>query len=70
MSSWKTGIHYQTYISKWVQYCCERHISSISVTIVDVIDFFTGLFQSGLGYSALNTARGALSALGHHIQML
>ena len=29
-----------------------------------MIEFLTNLFHSGLGYSALNTARGALSSLG------
>ena len=32
-------------------------------TITDVIEFLTELFQSGIGYSCLNTARSALSAV-------
>jgi len=34
----------------------------------DVIDFLTEQFNNGLGYSALNTARGALSSLGICLQ--
>ena len=34
-----------------------------SPNIQDILDFLTGLYHSGLGYSALNTARSALSSL-------
>ena len=30
--------------------------------MTDIIEIFTVLFQSGIGYSSLNTARSALSA--------
>ncbi|XP_053406385.1 uncharacterized protein LOC123525594 [Mercenaria mercenaria] len=66
MCSWKSGTkrQYQMYISRWLQYCRGEKISEISITVVNVIEFLTILFTNGLGYSAINTARGALSAFG------
>ncbi|XP_013394424.1 uncharacterized protein LOC106161898 isoform X1 [Lingula anatina] len=66
MASWraKTKCQYKTYLSKWFQFCCERSINSFYVSVNDVIEFLTELYNKGLGYSSLNTARSALSSLG------
>ena len=68
MCSWRKGTQkqYETYIKRWLQYCGEKQISAISenVEIVEVIKFLTNQYKKNLGYSALNTARGALSSLG------
>ena len=66
MSSWRSGTkkQYQTYISRWLQYCSRKKIDSFSASIREVIEFLTEQFEAGLGYSSLNTARGALSSLG------
>lgn len=66
MSSWRTGTkkQYQTYISRWLQFCSRQKIDSLSASVKDVIHFLTAQFEAGLGYSSLNTARGALSSLG------
>ena len=65
MSSWRFGTkkQYQTYISRWIQYCSERQIDKFSAPIQEVVQFLTSLFEQGFGYSALNTARGALSSI-------
>ena len=66
MSSWRTGTkkQYQTYISRWLQYCHRKQIDSLSAALIGVIHFLTEQYEAGLGYSSLNTARGALSSLG------
>ena len=66
MSSWKSGTkkQYNTFIKRWLQHCCKNKVNSIQPSLNQVLEFFTQLFDTGLGYSSLNTARGALSALG------
>ena len=56
MASWRDGTkkQYSTYITKW-------QISHIQPSVVSVLDFLNLLYQQGLTYSAINTARGALS---------
>ena len=65
MSSWRTSTQrqYQPYIRKWNAYTTERNVDRISPPAVAVVEFLTELFTSGLGYSALNTARSALSTM-------
>ena len=66
MQSWKSGTkkQYNTHINRWFCYCSKRKISPISPTLETVVEFLTELFNKGLGYETLNTARAALSALG------
>ena len=63
MSSWRTTTkkQYQTYYKKWQKFTCERQIDSLHPPLNQVLDFLEDLFESGLSYSALNTARSALS---------
>ena len=64
MASWRKGTkkQYGTYIKKWTNFCCHRQIDHIQPTIAEVLDFLTTLFEQGLTYSAINTARSALSS--------
>ncbi|XP_013418549.1 uncharacterized protein LOC106179464 isoform X1 [Lingula anatina] len=63
--SWRDSSHkqYRTYLTKWQLFCSKREINSIRPPIGDALDFLVELFHSGLSYSALNTARSALSAV-------
>lgn len=45
-------------------YCNQRKIDPFQTNLEHVIEFFTSLFENGLGYSSINSARSALSALG------
>ena len=65
MSSWRTGTkkQYNTYIRKWLEFCCERTIDKYSPTLVQALSFLESLHGHGLSYSGLNTARSALSAI-------
>ena len=64
MASWRDGTkkQYSTYITKWQKFCNQRQISHIQPSVVSVLDFLTVLYQQGLTYSAVNTARSALSS--------
>ena len=51
------------YIRKWETYCSQQQIDPIHTNISQVLNFLTQLFNTGVGYSAINTAKSALSAL-------
>lgn len=63
IESWRksTQKQYATYIQKWLLFSGERKISAIRPTTPQIIEFFTSLFDAGLKYSAIGTARSALS---------
>lgn len=65
MASWWQGTlkQYKTFLAKWELFCRNNKISPSQATTEDGIEFLTSLFNSGLGYSALNKARSALSAV-------
>jgi hypothetical protein len=65
VASWRpsTKKQYSVYIKKWIQFCRERQISSISPPLSQVLDFLTGLFDKEYSYSVINVARSALSLL-------
>ena len=48
---------YQTYLTKWQQYCRERNIEVLEPGITNGIEFIVSLYRAGLGYSVMNTAR-------------
>ena len=63
MQSWRESTlkQYWSHIQKWLCFCAERQINSMSPTVNSVLEFLARLFHSGIGYSGLNTARSALS---------
>ena len=65
MASWRQGTlkQYKTFLAKWELFSKNNKISLSQATTEDGIEFLTSLFKSGLGCSALNTARSALSAV-------
>lgn len=66
LASWRKGTQkqYITYVRKWFSFCRQKQIDSIQANINHILDFLTDLYDSGCGYSAINTARCALSAIG------
>lgn len=66
MASWRgsTQKQYSVYIRRWFHYCGEKQISTVQANVTHVLDFLTEQFQAGCAYSAVNTARSALSAIG------
>ena len=67
LQSWRKGTkqQYKSFFTKWehVQYGSQRKINPFSATIEHGINFLADLYQTGIGYSALNTARCALSTV-------
>lgn len=62
MASWRKGTtkQYKVYLDRWQQFCHEREIDVFQPDIGQGVEFLVSLFTSGLGYSAVNTARSAL----------
>ena len=65
MASWRqsTMKQYSTYINRWISFCDERKIDTFQTPIEFVIEFLTELYESGLSYESLNSARSSLSNL-------
>lgn len=56
----KTQKQYATYLREYISYCSQRQIDRVQVSIHQILDFLTELYDAGLEYSAINTARSAL----------
>ena len=54
--AWRPGTikQYKPYLGKWESYCSQRKINPLCATTVDGKNFLAELFQSGVGYSAIN----------------
>lgn len=62
LQSWResTRNQYGVYLKKWTTFCS---IDLHDISVNNVLSFLTSLYESGLGYSSINTARSALSSL-------
>ena len=65
LQSWRKGTtkQYSFYIKRWTKYCHQKQIGPVSATFPQPLDFLAELFESGIGYSGINTARSALSSV-------
>ena len=65
MASWRasTAKQYQIHLSRWEMFCKSRNINKFNASIENGTDFLASLYEKGLGYSAINTARSALSSV-------
>ena len=63
LSGWRQGTkkQYNTYYKKCLDLKSRKDINPIDTTIARVLDFLSELVESDLSYSAINTARAALS---------
>lgn len=70
MASWRvsTQKQYSTYQDRWFKFCSRKQIDSLHPSVNQVLDFLTSLYNAGLSYSTINTARSSLSALLDHEQ--
>ena len=52
LCAWRdwTKKQYQTYLSKWENYCNSKGISPVSATVAQAINFLAELVKSGVGY--------------------
>ena len=49
------------YQQKWHIYCQENNINPVTPNITNVLDFLSNLYDQGISYSAINSAKRALS---------
>ena len=65
LQGWRSGTQkqYQSYLTRWQQYCGEQQIDPVSSTVTDGLNFLAELYGKELSYNALNTARSALSTV-------
>ena len=55
---------YRPYINKWIKFCEDKKVDPTQAQTVVGIEYLTQLFhESNVGYSAINTARSALSLM-------
>ncbi|OXA54510.1 Enzymatic polyprotein [Folsomia candida] len=59
-STWK---QYQSNFKKWKAYCVENECSVWNPTINSILSFLATLFDSGLGYTTINSMRSSLSTI-------
>ena len=65
MSSWRSSTQkqYATYIKRWFDYCTEHEYNPFDSPVNIAVQFLTSLYEHGLSYSCINTARSALSCI-------
>ena len=65
MESWRPGTRkqYSTYLTQFLEFASCNNIHLKHVQASHVLEFLHQLFRRGLGYSAINTARSAISML-------
>ena len=64
-ASWRqsTKQQYASYLTRWNKFCIQRQCDPLRPPVDMVLQFLTTLYEEGLEYSAINTARSALSAV-------
>lgn len=64
MHAWRESTHkqYRSSLTKWLGFSDNMNSNPFKTSIVTVLKFLTDLHKQGLSYSAINTARSALSA--------
>jgi len=55
--------HTSSYIKRWTIYCRQKQIDPVSATVPEALDFLMEIYETGVGYSGLNTSRSALSTV-------
>jgi len=57
-----TRDQYDVHFRKWMLFCSKRNVNPHDISVGNVIRYLTYLYNAGLGYSSINTARCALSS--------
>ena len=62
-ASWRnsTKYQYEIYFKKWISFCNRQNLDPFSYNEINCVHFLTELFHQNKSYSAINTARSALS---------
>ena len=64
-SAWRrnTKRSYLTYFKRWGEFCEKEGVNALDPNVNMFIKFLTLLYEEGLSYSSINTARSAVSSL-------
>lgn len=62
-TSKSTTSQYNMYFERWITFASCKNLSVWAPCIQDVILFLTSMFESGLSYSSINSAKSALSSM-------
>lgn len=64
IQSWRgqTRKQYQTYINRWISFSSERQVDPVCPPLNSALEFLANLFEDGLSYSVINSARSAMSS--------
>ena len=65
LGSWRDGTksQYQSLARKWFEFCHQHQCDCVSPSLPLALQFLSDLFNAGLSYSSINTARSMLSSL-------
>ena len=65
LASWRNSTckQYNSYLLRWKAFCDQKQITSENAGVLEGLAFLTQLHNQNLGYSAINTARSALSSI-------
>ena len=55
-----TKNQYSPYVKRWIKFCVQREIDFFEVSEYHVVDFLAEFFKSGVGYSAIGSAKAAV----------
>ena len=63
INSWRgnTNSAYNTAWQKWYSWCSQRGANPVSTSVVNIMQFLTDQFDTGLQYRTVNTIRSAIS---------
>lgn len=64
LQSWRTSTkkQYETYLRKWFEFSSIRKMDPLKPSVNSVLNFLCDLYKEGVKYSAIGTARSALSS--------
>lgn len=65
LQSWRLSSQnqYDAHINKWLLFCTQRQANQICPGMSVAVEFLTNVYEEGLSYSSINSARCALSAI-------
>jgi len=65
LRSWSDGTQkqYKPYIKRWSDFCSKWKTDPYDPPVTTVLDFLVQLYEKGLSYTTINTARSAISAV-------
>ena len=70
INSWRgnTNSAYNAAWRKWHSWCAQRGVNPVSTSVVNIMQFLTDQFDSGLQYRTVNTLRSAISTTHPEIE--